>query len=61
MLSVNDAPKTASKNFNVADEFKKAKMKNSASFVVVGTCCSNLSLWTPTNMDQVTLITEKAH
>ncbi|TLD32256.1 elongation factor tu gtp binding domain-containing protein [Venturia nashicola] len=35
-LSVNDTPKTKSKNLNVADEFKKAKMKNSASFVVVG-------------------------
>ncbi|KAE9967643.1 hypothetical protein BLS_006252 [Venturia inaequalis] len=35
-LSVHDAPKTKSKNLNVAEEFKKAKMKNSASFVVVG-------------------------
>lgn len=35
-LSVQDAPKTKSKNLNVADEFKKAQMKNSASFVVVG-------------------------
>ncbi|QDS72346.1 hypothetical protein FKW77_007992 [Venturia effusa] len=35
-LSIHDVPKTKSKNFNVADEFKKANMKNSASFVVVG-------------------------
>jgi hypothetical protein len=35
-LSVQDAPKPKSKNLNVLDEFKKADIKNSASFVVVG-------------------------
>jgi elongation factor 1 alpha-like protein len=35
-LSVQETPKPKSKNLNVLDEFKKAEMKNSASFVVVG-------------------------
>jgi len=37
-LKVNGSPKTKSKNLNVLEEFKKASMKNAASFVVVGTC-----------------------
>jgi elongation factor 1 alpha-like protein len=35
-LSIQDTPKPKSKNLNVLEEFRKAKMKNAASFVVVG-------------------------
>ena len=35
-LTVQDTPKVKSKNLNVLEEFEKAKMKDAASFVVVG-------------------------
>ena len=35
-LTLQDTPKVKSKNLNVLEEFEKAKMKDAASFVVVG-------------------------
>ena len=35
-LNISDSPKPKSKNLNVLEEMRKAKMKNAASFVVVG-------------------------
>jgi len=35
-LSVADAPKIKSKNFNVVEEYRKSGMKRMANFVVIG-------------------------
>lgn len=35
-MTLDDVPKTKGKNLNVAAEFEKSRMKNAASFVVIG-------------------------
>lgn len=40
-MTLDDAPKTKSKNLNVAAEFERSKKKNAASFVVIGSCFSS--------------------
>lgn len=39
-MTLDDVPKTKTKNLNVAAEFERSKTKNAASFVVIGSCYS---------------------
>jgi hypothetical protein len=59
-ISIKDSPKVQHKNLNVIEEFERANLKNSASFVVIGELLAHYPLCAPLTLFEAMSTMEKA-
>jgi hypothetical protein len=59
-ISIKDSPKIQHKNLNVIEEFERANLKNSASFVVIGELLAHNPLCAPLTVLEAMSTMERA-